>query len=91
MDKNERRKRIIEGGFKFKLFKIIRNAILVGAAWMISPALAAIGILAHLILDRQLDNKVRDELLDELEMELKMTREKLKDAEQKGDQKRNIN
>lgn len=88
MDKNERRKRIIEGGFKFKLFKIIRNAILVGAAWMISPALAAIGILAHLILDRQLDNKVRDELLDELEMELKMTREKLKDAEQKGDQKK---
>lgn len=88
MDKNERRKRIIEGGFKFKLFKIIRNAILVGAAWMISPALAAIGILTHLILDRQLDNKVRDELLDELEMELKMTREKLKDAEQKGDQKK---
>lgn len=88
MDKAERRKRIIEGGFKFKLLKLIRNAILLGAAWAVSPALAAIGILTNLILDRQLDRKVRGELLDDLELELKMTREKIKDAESKGDSKK---
>lgn len=88
MDKAERRKRIIEGGFKFKLLKLVRNGILLGAAWAVSPALAAIGIITNLILDRQLDRKVRGELLDDLELELKMTREKIKDAESKNDNKK---
>jgi hypothetical protein len=85
MDQAERRNRIIQGGFKFKLLKIIGTGIAVGAAWAVHPALAAIGILAKLILDRKLDDKARNGIVDELEIELKLTKEKIKDAEQKGD------
>lgn len=88
MDKNERRKRIIEGGYKLKLFKLIRNGILIGASWAVSPALAAIGILTSLLLDGRLDDKVRTEVLEELNSELRIVREKIKDADRKGDDKK---
>jgi hypothetical protein len=88
MDKNERRKRIIEGGYKLKLFKLIRNGILIGAAWAVSPALAAIGILASILLDGRLDDKVRTEIIEELHSELRIVREKIKDADRKGDDKK---
>lgn len=87
MDKAERRKRIIEGGFRFKLIKIIKNTLIHGVAFAIHPALAAITILGQLGFDHQLDNKERREILKDLELELKMCREKIKDAESSGDKK----
>lgn len=88
MDNEERRKRIIEGGFRFKLFKFIRNAILAtGAAIMIHPAIAAVGIIGKIVIDKSLDNKVREGLIDELEQELRMTKEKISDASSNGDKK----
>lgn len=84
MDVNERRKRIMEGGFRFKLFKLIRNAILLGGAAAINPALAAIGFLVHFALDKQVDRKVRQNIVKELREELAIVTEKIEDA--KGDQ-----
>lgn len=88
MDKNERRKRILEGGYKLKLYKLIRNGILIGLAWAVNPALAAIGILASLLLDGRLDDKVRTEVIEELHSELRIVKEKIKDADRKGDDKK---
>ena len=88
MDKNERRKRILEGGYKLKLYKLIRNGILIGLAWAVNPALAAIGILASLLLDGRLDDKTRTEIIEELHSELRIVKEKIKDADRKGDDKK---
>lgn len=85
MDHAERRNRILEGGFRFKIYKIIRNGALVGAAWAVSPALAAIGILVHVLKDKTLDERARNQLIRELESELNIVKEKVRDADQKGD------
>jgi len=86
VDKDERRRRIIEGKYRYKLFKIIRNAIGLGAAFAVHPALAAIGFLVSVAMDKKADDKVRKEILHELENELVIVSEKIEDA--KGDQKR---
>jgi len=83
MDHEERRKRIIEGGYKVKLLKIIRNAILIGGTALIHPALAAIGLLTAIAVDKRQDKRVRNQILNELENELKIVNEKIEDA--KGD------
>ena len=80
MDKDERKKRIIEGGYKLKLFKIIRNALTLGVAWMIHPALAAVALIAGVALDTNADDKVRREILKEMEQELAICNEKIEDA-----------
>jgi len=88
MDQAERRKRIIEGGFKPKLLRILRDAILIGVAWKIKPAIAIVGILAKIAFDAKVDNDARNGIVDDLELELKMTKEKIKDAEHKNDNKK---
>lgn len=80
MSKEQRRKEIIEGGFRVKLFKIIRNAILAGVAFKISPALAAVGLVTSVGISTHIDNKIRRELIHELEQELAICNEKIEDA-----------
>jgi hypothetical protein len=79
-DNEERRNRIIEGGFKLKLYKLIRRAISLGVLFYIHPALAAISFLGHAAMDEHLDNRQRDQILKELEAELQMVNEKIEDA-----------
>lgn len=88
MDHDERRKRIIEGGFKLKLFKIIRNGILVGVGWAISPALTALGFVSATALDVHADDKIRKEILHELESELQICNEKIEDARGDSDKEK---
>jgi hypothetical protein len=80
IDTAERRNRIIEGKFRFKLLKIVRNAIMLGAAWMINPALAAIGFIAMVAWDHKADYSVRQQIVTELKEELKLVDEKIDDA-----------
>jgi hypothetical protein len=84
MDGEERRKRIIEGGLKLKLYKIIRNGILLGGAAAIHPAIAAIGFVASVAIDKNLDHKQRQQILHELENELIIVNEKIEDS--RGDE-----
>lgn len=88
MDTDERKKRIIEGGFRVKLFKFIRNAFLVGTAAMINPALAAIGILASVAIDKKLDYEVRKNIVREMESELEIVNEKINDAGSRGEKEK---
>lgn len=80
MDRGERRKRIIEGGYKTRLFRIIRNAIIGGTAFLVSPALAAVALIVVVANDKRLDIKVRRRIVTELETELTIVTEKIDDA-----------
>lgn len=88
MDRDERRKRIIEGGFKVKLFKLIRNAATIGGLALIHPALAAITLLSSVAIDKTLDARVRRQILNEMEDELKMVNEKIEDSRGEGDRQK---
>lgn len=80
MDKDERRNRIVEGSFRLKLMKIIRNGIMVGTGWYVNPALTAIGLIAGYAVDKKADKKVRSQILHELQTELNIVNEKIDDA-----------
>lgn len=86
MDQSERRAKILEGGFKVKLFRILRLAITSGsaAAW-VHPALGAITLLTSVAVDKSLDRNARKRLLNELEHELQIVDEKIEDAKGAGD------
>lgn len=88
MDKNERRNRIVEGSFRLKLMKIIRNAIIAGVGWYIKPALTAIGILVGYAVDKKSDKKVRNQILHELQTELNIVNEKIDDARSGSDKQK---
>lgn len=88
MDKTERRNRIIEGTFRKKILKVIRNAIVLGAEWAISPALAGITLLTGVALDKNADKKVRNQILQELQLELRIVEEKLEDSRSDGKRKK---
>lgn len=85
MDSDERKRRILEGSFRFKLFKIIRTAILSGAAWAVNPALGVITLIASVARHAGLDAQARKTLIQELQTELSVTTEKIRDADQKGE------
>lgn len=88
MDENERKRRILEGSFRFKLYRIIRNGALIGTGAAVAPALTAIGIITHLLRNRKLDERARDKLIQEMESELRIVKEKVKDADNKGDDRK---
>lgn len=67
--------------------KIIKTAILVGAAWVVSPAIAVIGFVASLVMSANYRAKERQVILDEIEIELDMVDRYIKTAEDKNDLK----
>lgn len=86
MDQAERRTKILEGGFKVKLFRILRLAITsASAAIWVHPALGAITLLTSVAVDKSLDKTARKRLLNELEHELQIVDEKIEDAKGAGD------
>lgn len=100
MDAKERRERIITGNYKFKLLNYIKKTILFIAsgkiiiaaaggagASLVGPLLWAIGAIASIAINKNLDRKERKKILFELESELDIVKEKIEDA--KGDNNRN--
>ena len=69
------------------LSKIIKNAIAIGVAYAINPAIAAIGAFTVLVLRRRAKRNERRKILAELREEYELVEEKIKDAESKGDNK----
>lgn len=93
MDKKERRRRIVEGDFKSKLFSLLKRSILsiaaVGVgfhAGVVPLVISLIGVITGLAIDVGLDSKERKKLLHELETELAIVNEKIEDS--RGDAKR---
>lgn len=91
MDYDERRERIIKGGWMRKLRKIIVDGIMYAALWKLKPVIAAIAFLARTAIDKNADNNTRRDILNELEGELKIVDEKISDAQNKGDNQAKYN
>lgn len=85
MDNDERRERIIRGGFVKKLLKIVREGILGYVLWNFKPVLAAIIMLGRIACNSRNDRNVRNDIVKELEGELRVVEEKIDDAKNSDD------
>ena len=85
---NDRRDAIIRGSVIPSASKIIKGAIMAGAATLVlGPAVAVIGVLGYLGMSKKLNDKQRKALIDEIEIELKMCQKYIDLAESKNDLK----
>lgn len=84
---DEKKEEILLGENKFKLTRVVTKCIAYGGLFLIHPALAAIAFLGKLARDHRVDIKERDKIVSELNHELTLVREKIKDADSKGDNK----
>lgn len=81
---SENREAVISGRVLPKASRIIKLAIVSGAAYFISPAISVIAVLGYLGLSLDARSKERRKVLDEIELELEMTNRYLKKAEDDG-------
>ena len=84
---DEKKEEILLGENKFKLTRVVTKCIAYGGLMLIHPALAAIAFLGKLARDHRVDIKERDKIVNEMNHELTLVREKIKDADSKGDNK----
>lgn len=84
---NENREAVIRGSLIPSASKIIKNAIVTGAAWAVNPAVAVIGVMGSIAVSKKLQAKERQLILDDIEIELSMCERYLKIAEDNNDMK----
>lgn len=86
------REAIIKGQLLPSASKCIKAAIVTGAAWLVNPALAVIGVVGSVAASKKLQKKERQLILDDIDVEIDMCERYLKLAEEKNDMKaiRNI-
>lgn len=84
---NENREAVIRGSLIPSASKIIKSAIVTGAAWAVNPAVAVIGVLGAVGMSKKLQSKERQLILDDIEIELNMCDRYLKIAEDNNDMK----
>lgn len=82
---NGNREAVIRGSLLPSASKIIKTAIVSGAAWAINPAAAVIGVLGALGISKHLQAKERQLILDDIEIEINMCERYLKIAEDNND------
>ena len=89
---SKNREAVIKGKLLPSASQCIKAAVATGAAWLVSPALAVIGVLGSVAMSKKLQKKERKLILDDIEIELDMCERYLKLAEEKNDMKaiRNI-
>jgi hypothetical protein len=88
MDQAERRNKILAGGFKVKIYRLLKLATTTGLATLVHPALGALAFLTSIATDAKLDNDARKRILNELENELQLVNEKIEDARGAGDKQK---
>ena len=69
----------------FKLSKIIKTGIAVGAAWAINPVIAAIGAVVAFATSKAANQREKDRLISEIREERTIVEEKIKDADSNAD------
>ena len=79
------REQIIKGSILPSASKIIKTAIGLGGAYMINPALAAIGALSMVFMSKNATKKERALILDEIDIELRVVERKIARAESDDD------
>lgn len=83
-DENRRKKFMLKPGFRHKIFKHLRNAIILGAVSQVKLSLIPLlALCSHA--SKMKDNRIRTELTRELESEIKICDEKINDANAEND------
>lgn len=82
---SDSRESIIRGSFLPSASKCIRIALASGAAYLINPVLAVIGLIGFIGCSKVLNEKERNLILDDIDIEIKMCDKYLKIAEDKED------
>ena len=84
--KNDIREKYVER-VPFKLSKIVKMALAAGAAWAISPAIAAVGAVVTFARSKKVNDREKDRLISEIREERTIVEEKIKDADANADKK----
>lgn len=79
------REAVIRGTIIPSASKCIKAALITGAAWALSPALAVIGLLGAIGASKKLQKKERQLIIDDIDIELNMCERYMKIAEDKND------
>lgn len=82
---SDSREQIIRGSFLPSASKCIHIALAAGAAYLINPVLAVIGLIGFIGCSKVLSEKERNLILDDIDVEIKMCDKYLKIAEDKED------
>ena len=82
---SDSRESIIRGSFLPSASKCIHIALASGAAYLIDPVLAVIGLIGFIGCSKILNEKERNLILDDIDIEIKMCDKYLKIAEDKDD------
>lgn len=82
---SDSRENIIKGSFLPSASKCIHIALASGAAFLISPVLAVIGLIGYIGCSKSLTEKERNLILDDIDIEIKMCDKYMKIAEDKDD------
>lgn len=83
----EDREAVIRGQILPPASRIIKTAIITGAAWLVNPAIAVIGLITTFAISMKNRAKERQIILNELDVELDMCNRYIKEAEDKNDLK----
>lgn len=85
--KSDKRDEIIEGdNYRIKLTRVITKCIAYGALGVfVHPAVAAIAFLGKMAYDSHVDAKERGKIINDMHQELAIVKEKIRDADAKGD------
>lgn len=81
------REKIITNGLP-PLSKMVKAAIIAGAAYAINPAIAAIGIITTMASKKWVTRNEKAKILRELKQELEIVEEKIKHADASGDKEK---
>lgn len=84
MDENRRKTFFLKPGYRHKIFKNLKLALLYGTVAQAKVTLLPVTMLIRHF-DKDKDRRIRNELSLELETEIKVCEEKIKDADGKGD------
>lgn len=79
------REAVIRGTIIPSASKCIKAALITGAAWALSPALAVIGLLGAIGASKKLQKRERQLIIDDIDIELNMCERYMKMAEDKND------
>lgn len=82
---SDSRENIIKGNFLPSASKCIHIALASGAAFLINPVLAVIGLIGYIGCSKSLTEKERNLILDDIDIEIKMCDKYMKIAEDKDD------
>ncbi|MBP5595843.1 MAG: hypothetical protein J6Y02_10720 [Pseudobutyrivibrio sp.] len=81
------REAVIKGTILPSASKVIKAAIVTGAAWLVNPAIAVIGLLGYIGMSIKHRGKERQMIMDEVDVELNMCDRYIHLAEEKNDMK----